>query len=146
MNKVSAHQSVLSRLRGGHGQVIPPRIEGVNLDAPVGLRLPQPHAQHLFDVYTLPRADPGVHVDLQGADVYVPVPVRDRHQAGDLQEHRGRLVRRAQMHPELRSYYSIGLNLLSEGEKAAPRLPIHLDDGLSCRKRERGGKLLNMCD
>lgn len=135
-NKGSAHQSFLSWFHGGHGQVISPRIEGVNLDAPVGLRLPQPHSQHLFDVYTLPRADPGIHVDLQGTDPYVPVPVCDRHQAGDLQEHGGRLVRRAQMHPELRPHYATGLKLLSKREKAALWFPIHLDDGLSWGETE----------
>lgn len=137
-NKSSAHQPFLSGLRGGHGQVLSPGIEGVNLDAPVGLRLPQPHTQHLFDVYTLPRADPGFHVDLQGADAYVPVPVCDRHQAGDLQEHGGRLVRRAQMHPELRPDDAIGLKLWSKREKAALWLPIHLDDGLGWRQKETG--------
>lgn len=117
--KDSSHQSFLSGLCGGYGQVISPRIEGVNLDSPVGLRLLQPHGQHLFDVYALPRAEPGIHLDLQGADAYVPSPVRDWHQAGELHEHGGRLLRRAQIHPQLSPQYASGLKLLVEREKAA---------------------------
>ena len=135
--KRGAHQSFLPGLRGGHGQVFPSRIKGVNLDAPVGLRLPQPHIQHLLDVYTLPGARSGLHVQLQGADAYVPAVVRDRHQAGDLQEDGGRLARRAQMHPELRPDQPASLELLSEGEKAALRLRVHLDDGRGCEEKRR---------
>lgn len=143
-----AHQSFLARLCGGHSQILSPGIECVNLDAPVGLRLPQPHTQHLLDVYTLPGADPGFHVDLKGADSYVPVPVCDRHQAGDLQEHGGRFVRRAQMHPQLRPDDAIGLKLWSQREKATLGLPIHSDDGLGWRQRETGKLvcILSMCD
>lgn len=139
----STHQARFPWLCGGHSQVIPPRIECINLDAPVRLRLSQPHSQYLFDVYTLPRADTSIHVNLQGPDPYAPIPVCDRHQAGDLQEHRGRFVCWPEVHPELATDYAIGLKLLIEGEKAASWYPIYLHDGFGWRgKMWRGSHRL----
>lgn len=132
IDRSRAHQSFLAGCRGGDGQVPPPGVEGVDLDAPVGLGLPQPHAQHLLDVDALPGADAGVHLDLERADVDVSAAVRHRHEARDLQEDGGGLAGRAQVHPQLRPHDAAGLELGRQGEEAAPGLPVHLHGAGGC--------------
>jgi len=114
VNRDATHQALLSGLQGGGHQVVAPGVVRVDLDAPVGLGLPQPHAQNLLDVDAFPRADPGVHVDLQRVDAYVSAAVRGGHQAGDLQEHRGGLIRGPEVHPQLGAHGAVGLHLLAE--------------------------------
>lgn len=133
------HQPLFSRLRRAHSQIVSPGVEGVDLDAPVGLRLPQPHGHDLLHVYALPGADPGVHVDLQGADPYLPPPLRGRHQPGDLQENGGRFARGAHVNPQLRTDDPAGLKLMAEGEEAARWFPARLNDRVGCRNTESGG-------
>lgn len=137
INQSCAHQSLLSGRRGGNSKVSPPGVESVDLDAPVGLGLPQPHAQHLLDVDALPGADTRIHVDLERAYVYVPAAIRNGHEARDLQENGGGLGGRPQVHPQLRPHDAAGLELGREREEAAPGLPVHLHGGGSCGP-ERG--------
>lgn len=128
------YQPLLSRSQRGNRQVVAALVEGVDVDPPVGVWLFEPVLQHVLEVNTLPVADPGVELDLQGADADVATAlVRDGLQPQDLQVHGGGLLQRPQVHPQLGLQHLGEHQLGAELEEAAARLPVHLHQGLRCR-------------
>lgn len=141
--KHTTHQSLFSRLSGGDREIVAFGVEGIDLDTPVGFRLPQPHSKHLLHIDALPRLHACVHVDLQRTYSHVPSPIFDRHESRYLQEHRCRLISWAQVHPELRPYNAARLDLWAEGEKTALRFLVYLNVGVGYKRtRERTGATL----
>ncbi len=87
------YQPLLPGSKRGNGQVIAALIKGIDVDSPVGVRLFEPVLQHVLKVNTLPVADPGVELYLQGADADVAAALlRDGLQPQNLQIDSGGLL------------------------------------------------------
>lgn len=127
-------QSLLPGSKRGNCQVIAALVKGVDVDSPVGVWLFEPVLQHVLKVNTLPVADPGVELDLQGADADVAAALLCHGlESEDLQVDCGGLLKRPQVHPQL------GLQHLGEHqfgaklEETTAGLPIHLHQRLGLR-------------
>lgn len=96
------YQSLLSGSQRSHRQIVAALIEGVDVNAPVGVRLLEPVLQHVLKVNTLPVAHPGVELYLQRTDADVAAALLgDRFETEDLQVDGGGLLQRTQVHPQL---------------------------------------------
>lgn len=131
------YQPLLPGSQRGNCQVIAALIEGVDVDSPVGVGLFEPVLQHVLKVNTLPVADPGVELYLQGADADVAAALLcDGLQPEDLQVDGGGLLQRSQIHPQLGLQHLGEHQFGAELEEAAARLPVHLHQGLRCGKED----------
>lgn len=132
------YQPLLPGSQRGDRQVIAALIEGVDVNPPVGVGLFEPVLQHMLKVNALPVAHPGVELDLQGADPDVAAALLcDRLQSQDLQVDSGGLLQRSQIHPQLGLQHLGEHKFRAELEEAATGLPVHLDQGLSCRIKDK---------
>ena len=131
------YQPLLPGSQWGNSQVIAALIKGVDVDPPVGVGLLEPVLQHVLKVNTLPVANPGVELYLQGADADVAAALlRDGLQPEDLQVDGGGLLQRSQVHPQLGLQHLCEHQFGAKLEEAAARLPIHLHQGLRCGKQD----------
>lgn len=111
------------------------------------MRLFEPVLQHVLKVNTLPVADPGIELYLQGADADVAATLlRDGLEPEDLQVDGGGLLQRSQVHPQLGLQHLGEHQFGAELEEAAAGLPIHLHQWLRLRGHGdhglRGGVVL----
>lgn len=97
----------------------------------------EPVLQDVLKVNALPVANPGVQLDLEGADADVPAALlRDWLQPQDLQVDGGGLLQRAQVHPQL-GLQNLGEHQFgAELEEAAAGLAIHLHQRLRCGQED----------
>lgn len=130
------YQPLLPGSQRGNGEVIAALIKGVDIDSPVGVRLFEPVLQHMLKVNTLPVADPGVELYLQGADADVAAALLcDGFQPEDLQVDGGGLLQRPQVNPQLGLQHLGEHQFGAELEEAAAGLPIHLHQRLRCEHK-----------
>lgn len=132
------YQSLLAGSQRRHGQVVAALVEGVDVDAPVGVRLLEPVLQHVLEVDALPVAHPGVELDLQRADADVAAALLgDRFETQDLQVDGGGLLQRAQVDPQLGLQHLGEHQLGAELEEATAGLAVDLHQGLRWREEEK---------
>jgi len=130
------YQPLLPGSQRGNCQVIAALIKGVDVNSPVGVGLFEPVLQHMLKVNTLPVADPGVELYLQGADANVATALLcDGLQSQDLQVDGGGLLQRSQIHPQLGLQHLGEHQFGAELEEAAAGLPVHLHQGLRCETK-----------
>lgn len=132
------YQSLLPGSQRSHRQVVAALVKGVDVDAPVGVRLLEPVLQHVLKVNALPVAHPGVELDLQRADADVAAALLGHGlESEDLQVDGGGLLQRPQVHPQLRLQHLGEHKLRAELEEAAAGLAVHLHQGLRCGEEDK---------
>lgn len=117
----------------GDGQIIATFVKSIDVDAPVSVRLLKPVLQDMLEVNTLPVADPGVQLNLEGADSDVAAALLcNRFQPQDLQVDGGGLLKWPQIHPQL-SLENLGEHKLgAKLEEATAWFSIHLHQWFRC--------------